>query len=87
MMKFLFALCEKLERIMLIEFSVVCVLTAICIFAHFQFLNLLLAVVLVSLGITTAACFIISMICIFKYLNDQMDSILKKYEEVLKQKS
>ncbi len=84
MIKFLFTLCDKLERIMLIKFIAVFVLSLICIVVHFQFLKLLLAIVLVSLEITTAACFIVSMICIFKYLNDQVDSILKNYGEVLK---
>ncbi len=69
---------------MLVEFASIFVLALITVVANFFILRLLLALLIILLGVTTAVFFVLTVIYLTKYMNDQIELFLKKYEQQLK---
>lgn len=81
--RFLF-LHNAMQFAMLIEFASLFVLALITVVANFFILRLLLAILICVLGITTAVFFVLTMIYLTKFINDQIELFFKKYEQQLK---
>lgn len=72
------------ERLMLIEFVGVFALSLLSMVVSSTIMNYILALLICALGVTTVIGFILSMIWLTIFLNEQVALFAKQYEEFLK---